>query len=51
MAQAWELIKDSGIPEVDVSNPTTFSVPDYTTQEKHEDEKAADWDMAYSEVE
>lgn len=33
------------------SNPESMGVPNYSGQEKYEDEQAVDWDMAFNELE
>lgn len=41
----------NGLEGIDPEKPETFVVPDYTSQEKLEDEQAVDWDKAFNEVE
>lgn len=48
---AFALIVQNGLPGVVENRPETLSVADYSTQEKHDDEVAVDWDTAFGEVE
>lgn len=52
-AQAWEVIKEAGIGEIDPENPSkaTLGVHDYTEAEVLQDEQSTDWDLAYKEIE
>ena len=48
---AFALVLQNGLPGVEESKPETLSVPDYSGEEKHNDEVAVDWDSAFGEVE
>ena len=48
---AWKTIQEQGLADVDKTNLSTLSVPDYSKEEIKEDANAIDWDMAFTEVE
>ena len=48
---AWQLIQQNGLEGVNHEQLETLIVPDYSGQEKHEDEQAVDWEMAFNELE
>lgn len=51
MAQAWENIKEEGIANVDVENLQSLCAKEYSAEDLAADAKAADWDIAFAEVE
>lgn len=48
---SFERILRDGIADVEFDKPDTLAVFDYTAEEKLADEMAADWDLAFEEVE
>lgn len=45
------MLQEQGLDGVDKAQPESMSVPDYSAQEKQDDENAIDWEMAFNEVE
>ena len=48
---AWQQIQQQGLEGCEANNRDSLCVADYSGQEKYEDDQAADWDMAFNELE
>lgn len=48
---AWKMIQENGLEGVDLANPDSLKVADYTADEIRQDEHSVDWDTAFNEVE